>query len=66
MILEDILKNLKKYGKDLAYKIGDESYTYSELYKFVCNIYSLLLKENQDKRPVIVYGHKQIYMRLHF
>ena len=39
MILEEILEVLKNNGKDIAYIIGEKQYTYSELYKYVCNIY---------------------------
>ena len=56
MILEEILKILKKKSENKAYTINMKSYTYADLYKYVCNIYHYLLKENQEKRPVIVYG----------
>lgn len=66
MILEEILKILKKKSENKAYTMNMKSYTYADLYKYVCNIYHYLLKENQEKRPVIVYGHKQIYMKASF
>lgn len=66
MILDDILKVLKKKSSNKAYTINDKSYSYKELYKFVCNIYYFLLKENKEKKPVVVYGHKEIYMKVTF
>lgn len=66
MILDDILKALKEGKSNKAYTINDKSYSYKELYKFVCNIYHFLLKENKDKKPVVVYGHKEIYMKATF
>ena len=66
MILDDILKILKSNSNTKAYTIGDESYTYSELYKYVCNIYYYLLEKNTNKLPVIVYGHKDVYMKATF
>jgi D-alanine--poly(phosphoribitol) ligase subunit 1 len=66
MILDDILKILKSNSNNKAYTIGDKSYTYSELYKYVCNIYYYLLEKNINKLPVIVYGHKDVYMKATF
>lgn len=66
MILDDILKILKSNGNDKAYTIGEESYTYRELYKYVCNLYYYLLEKNKNRLPVIVYGQKQIYMKASF
>lgn len=66
MILDDILIILKKESNNKAYTINERSYTYKELYKFTCNIYHFLLKENKKKRPVIVYGNKDIYMKATF
>lgn len=66
MILDDILKILKEKSDYKAYTVNGESYTYKEFYKYVCNIYYYLLKENKDKRPVIVYGHKEVYMKATF
>ena len=60
MILDEILEVLKEKSEDIAYTVNKKSYTYKELYKYICNIYEFLLKENQEKRPVIVYGHKEI------
>lgn len=66
MILDDILTILKEKSDNKAYTINNESYTYAQLYKFVCNIYHFLLKENKQKKPVVVYGHKEIYMKATF
>lgn len=66
MILDDILKALKEGKSNKAYTINDKSYSYKELYKFVCSIYHFLIKENKDKKPVVVYGHKEIYMKATF
>jgi len=66
MILEEILENLKNKGKNKAYTVNNQSYSYDELYKFVCNIYNYLLIQNKEKMPIIVYGHKEIYMKATF
>lgn len=65
MILVEILNVLKK-STDKAYTINYESYTYNELYKFVCNIYQFLLKGNKEKKPIVIYGHKEVYMKSAF
>lgn len=66
MILDEILTVLKEKTNNKAYTINDKSYSYKQLYKFVCNIYHFLLKENKEKKPVLVYGHKEIYMKATF
>lgn len=66
MILDQILEILKNNGKNKAYTVNNQSYSYEELYKFVCNIYHFLLLENKEKKPIIVYGHKEIYMKATF
>lgn len=66
MLLEDILNVLKKESNDIAYTAYNKSYTYKELYKAVCNIYDFILKENIDKKPIIVFGHKEFYMKASF
>ena len=66
MILDDILKILKSNSNSIAYKIGENSYTYKELYKYVCNIYHFLIENNKNKKPVVVYGEKEIYMKASF
>ena len=65
MILDDILKVLKNYESN-AYTVNGETYTYRNLYKYVCNLYYFLLKNNKDYKPVIVYGNKEIYMKATF
>lgn len=66
MILDEILENLKSKGKNRAYTINNQSYSYEELYKFVCNIYHFIVLNNKEKKPVIVYGHKDVYMKATF
>jgi len=66
MILEDILERLKNSKQDKAYTEKYISYTYEELYKFVCNIYNFLIENNKEKKPVIIYGNKQVYMKAAF
>lgn len=66
MILEEILKNLKNQGKNKAYTINNQSYSYEELYRFVCNIYQFILLNNKEKKPIMVYGNKEIYMKATF
>ena len=61
-MLTKILNNLKKYPYDECYQIEDKIYKNKDLYKYICNIYNYLLKNNESKRPVIVKGNKQIYM----
>lgn len=59
-MLEEILSNLQtEYD---CYEINGTIYKSSDLYKFICNIYSYLEKTNPDKHNVVVYGHKDIYM----
>lgn len=66
MILDEILDVLKRENGDTAYIEKNISYTYNELYRFVSNIYNFLLLNNTEKKPVIVYGNKQIYMKATF
>ena len=66
MILDEILNVLKYKGNKKAYTINNKSYSYGELYMFVCNIYNFLLKENKEKKPIVVYGNKEIYMNATF
>ena len=66
MILDDILQILKEKSNNKAYTVNDQSYSYKQLYKYVCNIYYYLLKENINKRPIVVFGHKEIYMKATF
>ncbi len=66
MILDEILIQLKTGEKNKAYTINDKSYTYDEFYKYVCNIYNFLQKNNSLKEPIIVYGNKEVYMKASF
>ncbi len=66
MFLNDILQILKEKSNNKAYTVNNESYSYKQLYKYVCNIYHFLLKENINKKPIIVYGNKEIYMKATF
>lgn len=50
MILNEILEILKKKSVDKAYTVNNRSYSYKELYQFVCNIYHFLLSENPRKK----------------
>ena len=63
MILDEILVQLKNGKQNKAYTINDKSYTYEELYKYVCNIYKFLQNSNPLKEPVMIYGNKEIYMK---
>ena len=65
MVLDNILEILKNKSNDKAYTVNGTSYTYSDLYKFVCNIHNYLLMNN-FKKPVIVYGNKEVYMKATF
>ena len=66
MILDEILENIIKYKENVAYTVDDNKYTYQELYKYVCNIYHHLLIENPNRKPVVVYGSKEIFMKATF
>lgn len=66
MIFDEILNVLKRKGNNIAYTINQEKYTYDQLYMFVSNIYNWLLDKNLNKKPVIVYGHKEVYMKASF
>lgn len=66
MILDRILEILKIKGSNKAYTINNQTYSYEELYKFVCNIYYFLIANNRYKKPVVVYGNKEVYMKASF
>lgn len=66
MILDDILVNLKEEEKRISYTYQGSSYTFHDFYRFVCNIYHFLKKENSSRKPVIVYGQKQAYQKATF
>lgn len=63
-MLNKILENLKRYPSYMCYQIKDKTYTNQDLYKYVSNIYTFLIKEKNCKKQekVLVYGHKEIYM----
>lgn len=65
-MLTKILNNLRNYPSDECYQIKDRVYTNKELYKYVCNIYEYLIQNNSDRKNVVVYGHKDIYMLASF
>ena len=62
MILNDILKNLKNNGNKTFYVNNNEKYTYEMMYKSVKCLYSYLKECRVNKEPVIVYGHKSVFM----
>lgn len=66
MILDDILNNLKYLNENNCYILNDEIYTYSYMYRGVCNLYKFLTLNLKDKSPVIVYGHKDVGMPISF
>ena len=66
MLLDDILRILKSNSKKIAYRIGENSYTYKQLYKYVCNLYNYILENNKDKAPIIIFGGKEVYMKTAF
>ena len=66
MILDDILYILKNKSQNKAYTINKNSYTYSEFYKMVCNIYNYLLENYTNAKNIVVFGHKEIYMKATF
>ena len=61
-MLEEILENLKQKQEYDCYQINNKIYTNRELYRYICNIYEYLLKNNKQNKSVIVKGHKYIYM----
>ena len=66
MLLDDILRILKSNSKKIAYRIGENSYTYKQLYKYVCNLYNYILENNKDKAPIVIFGGKEVYMKTAF
>lgn len=63
MFVEDILNILRSNSKQIAYTVDNKEYTYSTLYKYVCNLYNFIIKNNKENLPIIVYGHKEVYMK---
>lgn len=66
MLLENILKQIKEHQEQIAYTVNSKRYTYKEFYKYICNTYWLLLEKNNKQKPVLVYGHKDVYMKATF
>ena len=66
MILDEILNILKKKNNSNCYSLNGEIYRYKDFYKFVCNIYHYLILENPLKKTIVVYGHKDVYMKATF
>ncbi len=66
MILDEILENIKCENNCRAYTINKKTYTYSEFYKYTCNIYNFLIDNNIKNKTVIVYGGKDVYMKTSF
>lgn len=61
-MLNKILYNLKTYPEVECYQIKDCLYKNKDLYRYVCNIYSYLVKNCKYQDKIVVYGHKEIYM----
>ena len=66
MILDEILKNIKSDNNYRAYTINNRTYTYSDFYKYTCNIYNFLIEHEIKNKTVIVYGGKDVYMKTSF
>lgn len=66
MILDEILKILKSKSTNKAYTLNNKSYTYFEFYKFVCNIYNYIIENYESAKNIVVFGHKEIYMKAAF
>ena len=62
MILDEILENLKECSNEKVYSNGEIVVTYKALYKYTKNLYNYIIKSKKDNMPIIVYGHKSIYM----
>ena len=60
MLLDDILNNLQS---NIIYNCckHDKQYTNKEFYQIVCKVYSII-KDAPKDRPIVVYGHKEVYM----
>ncbi len=60
MLLDTILYNLKSNPNKICCK-HDKEYTNKEFYEIVCKVYELIKDAPKDK-PIVVYGHKEVYM----
>ena len=61
-MLRKIISDLKNFPEDDCYEVSGNKYKNKDVYKYVCNIYHYLMEKNKDRKSVIVYGHKDIYM----
>lgn len=61
-MLDEMLNNLIKCKDNKAYSDGTYKITYETLYTYVKCIYNFILENQKTKTPIIVYGHKSIYM----
>lgn len=62
MILNEILKELENNNDKTIYINNQKEYTYKDMYEYVKNMYFYLKKITNSKTPIIVYGHKSIFM----
>ena len=65
-IIEEIEKTALNNPDIPAYISIDGTITYGELWKYICRMAAKLAQINSDKRPVIVYGHKERLMPVSF
>lgn len=66
-ILELLHFYAQNHGQDIAVRSGDSYFTYEELDTYSGRLANYIQKTCRDnKAPVIVYGHKEIYMILCF
>ena len=61
-MLEKILRNLKDDVEYVCYSDGENRYSNKDMYRFVSNIYTYLLRVNPEKSPVVVIGHKDVFV----
>ena len=61
-MLDLILNNLKEENKRIVYTDGKTNIDNKTLYLYVKRIYNYILEHQKTKTPIIVYGHKSIYM----
>ena len=62
MFYQTILNNLNTLGDKIAYKTENNSITYAQM-RGKCAAVCALLQHNTNREPVVVYGHKQPYMK---
>jgi len=66
MILDDILHQLKTRGDDVCYAVNDDRYTYAQVYARVRALHGALTGRPGLTGPVLVYGHKDVWMIVSF